>query len=220
VPPPADAVTVEVRPPAAEVRAGGAVQFTPVVSGAVNTGVTWEVVEAGGGTVDATGRYLAPGTAGTYHVRARSVAAATATATASVTVTAPPPPPPVTVTVSPATGAVDACRSATFTATVSGTTNRAVTWSVEQAAGGTVTTAGVYTAPDTGGTYHLVARSQADATAFALVPITVTERVLSVAVTPQDVTLAPGASAQFTATVTTTCGSVAAVQTITAPLAE
>jgi hypothetical protein len=51
--------------------------------------VTWAVAESGGGTVISTGLYTAPLTAGTYHVRAKSVADATKTAEAAVTVTTP-----------------------------------------------------------------------------------------------------------------------------------
>ena len=50
----------------------------------------------------------------------------------------------------------------------------AVTWSVQEGApGGSVTAAGVYTAPGTAGTYHLVATSQADATKSATATVTV-----------------------------------------------
>src|SRR5205807_1355266 len=54
-----------------------------------------------------------------------------------------------------------------FTATVTGTTtgqSTAVTWSVQEAAGGTVTSSGSYTAPATAGTYHVLAKSVADST--------------------------------------------------------
>jgi hypothetical protein len=55
--------------------------------GLVDTGVVWEVVETGGGSI-AAGLYSAPQTAGTYHVVARSRADATKFATATVNVTA------------------------------------------------------------------------------------------------------------------------------------
>ena len=71
---------------------GAAVAHVPVAgataatTGAVDRGVVWSVVEAGGGTVGATGGYAAPATPGQYHVRATSRADATAMATAVVTV--------------------------------------------------------------------------------------------------------------------------------------
>jgi hypothetical protein len=51
------------------------------------------------------------------------------------------------------------------------------------------------------------------------VPVTVTDKVLAVAVSPQTVQLAPGETRQFTATVTTTCGTFASTSTVTAPAA-
>ena len=209
-------VGVAIEPPAATVPAGGATQFAAVVTGSAVTGVTWSVVEAGGGTVDASGHYTAPAAAGTYHVEAVSVADPTRLATAAVTVQPPsPPPPPVVVAVAPATAALDACQSATFTATVTGTSNGAVTWSVQEgAAGGSVTTAGVYTAPQAAGTYHVVAASVAAPASIASVAVTVTERVLGVTVDPPTVTVSPAGTATFTATVTTTCGAVTALRTV------
>lgn len=209
-------VGVAIEPPAATVTAGGATQFAAVVTGAAVTGVTWSVVETGGGTVDASGNYTAPAVAGTYHVEATSVADPSRAATAAVTVqAAPPPPPPVVVAIAPTSAAVDACRSATFTATVTGSTDTAVTWSVQEgAAGGAVTTGGVYTAPQSAGTYHLVATSVAAPASSASVAVTVTERVLGVAVDPPTVTVSPSGTAQFTASVTTTCGTVTALKTV------
>lgn len=69
---------------------------------------------------------------------------------------APPPPPPpplsITVTVAPASGSLVLGGQATFTATVTNTTDTTVTWSVSGVPGGstalgTITSAGVYTAP-------------------------------------------------------------------------
>jgi hypothetical protein len=45
---------------------------------------------------------------------------------------------------------------------VSGTSNTAVTWSVQEANGGQVDQSGKYTAPTTEGTYHVIAQSVAD----------------------------------------------------------
>src|SRR5262245_47424818 len=66
-------MSVAVTPHAASVIPGGMVAFTATVTGttsAQSTAVTWSVQEAGGGTVDASGHYTAPGAAGTYHVTA------------------------------------------------------------------------------------------------------------------------------------------------------
>src|SRR5713101_5816396 len=77
----------------------------------------------------------------------------------------PPPPPPVSVTISPNPVTLPAGGSQTFIATVNGSANTAVTWSLQEgAAGGTITNMGVYTAPRAPGTYHVVATSVADNT--------------------------------------------------------
>lgn len=217
-PPPdaaAQAVAVLVAPAQVEAAPGGQVAFAATVTGTANTAVSWGVQETGGGTVNATGLYTAPSSAGTFHVTATSSADPSKQGSATVTVTAPQP--IVAVTVSPASGSVNACRTLQFTATVTGSTNTAVAWSVQEgAAGGTVTAGGLYTAPTGPGTYHVVATSAADPAKSFVATVTVTEAVLSVAVTPQTVSLPPGGTAQLTATVTNTCGTFTATNTVTA----
>ncbi|MDG2532040.1 glycoside hydrolase family 18 protein [Sphingomonas sp. HITSZ_GF] len=82
-------VTITVTPATAALTANGSQQFACAVSGATDAGCTWTVQEANGGTVSATGLYVAPGTAGTFHVVARSVADTGKTASATVTVSLP-----------------------------------------------------------------------------------------------------------------------------------
>jgi hypothetical protein len=61
-----------------------------------------------------------------------------------------------------------------FTASVTGTTNLAVTWSVVGGdANGTITTNGLYTAPLTAGTYQITATSVADPTKLDTATMTV-----------------------------------------------
>jgi hypothetical protein len=214
---PTPTVAVAISPRTVSVAAGGSQTFTATVTGTTNTAVTWSVQEPSGcGSVTPTGVYTAPGAAGTCHVVARSVADPSRTDTATVTVTATPP--VVAVAVSPASASTHSCQSVTFTATVTGTTNTAVTWSIQEgSAGGTVTAAGAYTAPSTAGTYHVVARSQADTTKSAAATVVVTDQIVSVAVSPATATLPAGGSQTFTATVTTTCGTFTSTQIVTAP---
>lgn len=208
-------VAVAVSPRTPSVVAGGKITFGAVVTNATNTSVTWSVPTAGCGTITSAGVYTAPAVAGTCTVVATSQADPSKSDTATVTVTAPPPPVVVTVTPSPAT--VDACKTLAFTATVTGTTNGAVTWAVQEgAAGGAITTGGVYTAPSNAGTYHVVATSQADSTRSAVVAVTVGDRILSVAVSPPTISVAPGGTASFSATVTTTCGTTTSTSTVAA----
>jgi hypothetical protein len=62
------------------------------VSGTVDTGVVWEVVETDGGTISESGLYGAPGNTGTFHVRISSRADPSVQDTATVTVTLTPTP--------------------------------------------------------------------------------------------------------------------------------
>src|SRR5215469_6645897 len=53
-------------------------------------------------------------------------------------------------------------------------TSDAVTWSVrEGSAGGSITSSGLYTAPNAAGTFHVVATSQSDSTVSAATVVTV-----------------------------------------------
>jgi lysophospholipase L1-like esterase len=83
---------VDVEPRAVTVRSEGNVTFAAAVTGAVDTGVTWSVLESSGGTIDATGKYLAPATTGSFHVVATSKADATKSGQASVSVVPAAPP--------------------------------------------------------------------------------------------------------------------------------
>ena len=189
-------VAVTISPMSASVLSGTTQQFTATVTGTSNTSVTWSVVEAGGGAVDASGLYTAPSTPGTYHVKATSVADPTKSAQATATV------PPVAITLSPASASVIAGTTQQFTATVTGASNTTVTWTVVETGGGTVSANGLYTAPAMPGTYHVKATSVADGTKS--VQATVTVPAVAVTVNPLSVTVQAGTTQQFTATVTGT----------------
>jgi len=158
-------VTVAINPTTASVKTGATFQFSASVVGSTNTAVTWTTT---GGTVSSTGLYTAPATAGTYTVKATSVADSTKSATATVTVT---PTTGVVVTMNPTTATVQTGTTKQFTASVTGTTNTSVTWT---ATGGSVSSTGLYTAPATAGTYTVKATSVADTTKSASATVTVT----------------------------------------------
>lgn len=79
----------------------------------------------------------------------------------------------VKVAVSPNTATVKAGASQTLTASVTGTSKTGVTWSLDEANGGNVSSAGVYTAPAVAGTYHVRATSIDDTKRSAVATITV-----------------------------------------------
>ena len=85
--PPAVGVQVQLSPTSKPLLIGESATFTATVTGTDNKVCTWSVQEgASGGAVTGQGVYTAPGTAGTYHVKATSVADASKYATATVTV--------------------------------------------------------------------------------------------------------------------------------------
>jgi len=190
-------VGVSVQPPSATVLLSTSQPFMAVVTGTSNVAVTWSVKEgATGGLIDNQGNYVAPQVAGTYHVIATSIADPSKSGGATITV-------PVAVNVSPNPATVFLGGTQAFTATVAGTNNVAVTWSVQEGtAGGSIDNQGNYTAPQVTGTYHVIATSVADSTQSATVTITVPP--VSVTVSPDPATVFLGATLAFTATVTAT----------------
>jgi len=215
VQPPLPTIAISVSPSAITVPAASQTTFSATVTGTTDTAVTWLVQEAGCGTVTAGGVYTAPAGAATCHLVASSHADPTRTAVAAVTVTGPPP--PVVVSLTPGSATAFGCQTASFSATVTGSANTSVTWSVAEAGGGTVSATGVYTAPSTDGTYHVVATSVANPASSASAAVVVTTKVLSVAVSPANVSVPASGSVQLTATVTTTCGATTALARLQAP---
>jgi hypothetical protein len=140
--------------------------------------VTWRVVEANGGTITADGLYTAPATAGSYTVRAINSLDTSKSGTYIITVGTGTSPTPgsgtVSVAVSPSSPIVAPGGSQTFVATVAGSTNQAVTWQVVEPGGGSITSAGVYTAPAAAGTYHIRATSSGDPTRYITITVNVT----------------------------------------------
>ena len=88
---------------------------------------------------------------------------------------APPPPPAaqVTVSVSGLSSPMNTGTSHTFTASVNNSVNQAVTWTVVEAGGGSITQSGVYTAPAIPGTYTVRASAVADSSASGTAPVPV-----------------------------------------------
>ena len=179
-------VTLTLNPASATVDAGGTVSITATVLGSGNTSILWTVDgipngNAAVGTLTGSGNaftYAAPTVAGTHSLVATSAASSSATATLTVSVK----PPVVTVTLSPAgPTSLAASQTLDFTATVTGSSNTSVTWSVDGLAGGSPavgTLAGsgnvvTYAAPGAAGSHSVVATSLANpacsATATVLV---------------------------------------------------
>src|SRR5215831_14907603 len=87
---------------------------------------------------------------------------------------------PIVVSISPFRANLSQGGTQPFTATVSGTSNSAVNWSVQEgAAGGSITNMGAYTAPSQSGVFHVIATSQADTTKSATATVIIAAVTIS-----------------------------------------
>ena len=172
------AVTLVVNPPSATVAQGTTRLFSANVTGSPYTAVSWTVVGgAANGSVSAGGLFTPPAVLPAnpvVAVRATSAANPLISVDAAVTLT----PPPVVVSVSPASVSLALGSPKTFAATVTGTANTAVVWSVPGgAANGSVSAAGVYLPPATLPAVPVVvvrATSASDLNSFAEAMVTLT----------------------------------------------
>ena len=125
--------------------------------------------ESSGGMIDSAGLYTPPQSgAGTFHVIATSQANSGAAAVAVVIV------PMAQITIAPVAVTLRPSGTQTFAATVSGLTNTAVNFTIQESGGGLINSAGLYTAPSAGGLYHVVATSSEETTITASAAVTVT----------------------------------------------
>jgi hypothetical protein len=166
-PPPPGSVAVKVSPASANLQTGATQQFSATVTGSSNTAVTWT---ASGGTVNSSGLYTAPSSAGSFTVTATSMADNTKSASAAITVAQAPG--TIAVKVSPASVNVQTGGTQQFSDTVTGTSDTAVTWTAN---GGSVNSSGLYTAPATTGSFTVTATSAADNSKSASAAITVVQ---------------------------------------------
>ena len=237
-------VSVTVSPSTVQLPVLGHQQFTATVTGSSNTSVTWRIaggcIGAACGTISASGVYTAPPAVPSpaqVSVTATSVADPTKSASATVTVV-----PPVSVTVSPTTAMLLTGSKQQFAATITGSSNTTVSWSVagsgcSGASCGTISASGLYTAPSAVPTppqVSVTATSVADPTKSATASVTILPPI-SVSVSPSTAQIFTGAHQQFTATVTgtsnnavlwsvagsgcsgTSCGTISTTGLYTAP---
>ncbi len=173
-----EGIKLSLNPATATVAPGGRLQFTPIVNGTANKVVYWYV--SGGGSISQTGLYVAPLAAQTTPVRVRIVSAEFSARQATATLTIAGTAAPVQVSVSPLTANVPAATARQFTALVTGSTNKAVTWQVNNltngnATFGTISNNGYYVAPALalGSPVTIKAISKADTTKSATATVMV-----------------------------------------------
>jgi len=181
-------------PAAATLETGASLPFQVVAASFINP-----VFSVTGGSVAQTGpgtvTYTAPAAPGTYTLTATSL---NYQSSATLTVIA-----PLQVTITPASLTMVAGSSVPLSATVIGSGNTDVAWTIQEGAvGGIITNSGddsppVYTASGIIGTYHLVATCVADPTRSAVLTITV--QAGGIAINPASATVITGGTVGFQA---------------------
>jgi hypothetical protein len=203
-------------------------QFTATVTGTSNTSVTWQVNGVVGGnstvgTISTGGLFQAPATIpspATVTVTAISAADGTTSASAQATIVGAGGAISVTVSTNPPITQVYTSTTQQFIATVTGTTNTAVTWQVDGVTGGnatvgTINSSGLYTAPTSvpsPATVTVEAVSQADSSAIGTESFLIVTAPMAGDLVPQTTT--PGGTATYP-TATLTEGTGAPGQAIT-----
>lgn len=205
--------SLSVSPSSPKVQVGGQVQFTAAVNGSSSGVVNWSVSGSGCagiacGSISSTGLYTAPAWAPTppiVAVTATLLADPSVSASATVTIEGPG---TISVAISPTSAALNTGANQQFKATVTGTTNTAVKWSLSGygcagATCGTITTTGLYTAPGTvpvPSFINVTATSVADPTQSATATVTLSQTV-NVSVTPTSARVVTNGQQQFSSTV-------------------
>ncbi|MBL0313013.1 MAG: carboxypeptidase regulatory-like domain-containing protein [Holophagaceae bacterium] len=199
-------------PRSSRIRIGAAGTLHAYVVGTANTAMEWSMV-AGPGSITAAGVFTTPNTGGTATVRVVSVADPAKADTAQIEFVQP-------IVITPGNATVAVGMTQNFTAQMTGFTNNSISWSAN---GGSIDSAGLYTAPLAPGLYTVTATSVEEPALKETATVTVRPFVV---VTPGSVNLYIGTSKTFSASltglsggVTWSCsaGSIDAYGTYTAP---
>jgi len=207
-------VSISVSPKVANVVVGSSQQFSATIGGTTDTRVLWNVAGTGCsgaacGTVSAGGLYFAPSSVpnpAQVFVSVTSVLDPTKSASAAVTIL-----PPLSVTITPSSATVVTGKQVQFNATVTGSANQNVIWSLSGtgcsgAACGQISSAGLYTAPSVAPAQPVVtvkAAAAIDPNVYRIATVTIVPPI-AVNVTPPSASLVVNTSAQFSAAVTGT----------------
>ena len=204
---------IVVSPNPATIAVNGTQQFSAVgkdySGGNVTISPSWSVV-AGGGTISASGLFTAGPTPGTYASTVKATSGSIS-GTATVIVTTGPLA-SITVTPNPDTLAINGTQL--FTAVGRDVAGNVVvitpTWSVV-ASGGTITTAGSFTAGTVPGTFLNTVKATSGTLSGTADVVVTPGPLASITVTPTPVTLAINGTQQFTAVGKDSSGNVVAI---------
>lgn len=209
-------ITVTISPVSSQLSTGQSQQFIASVSGTRYKSVVWSVNGVAGGnltmgTVSSAGLYTAPAVAPANAVQVTAAWAYQTSASASASVSISSTTTPVAVSVTPTSTSVPLGNAQQFSATVSGTSNTAISWLVDGTAGGasaigTISSTGLYTAPSAMPSTAIVvtAQSSAQPTATASASVQLTAPTVSVSLSPASASVTEGQTQQFSAQVSGT----------------
>ena len=140
-------VAVTMSPPTVSLTQSQTQALTASVTGSTNTGVTWSTPSTGTLVTNGnTAVYASPSTISSSQsvsITATSMADSTKSASATISLAS-----AVVISIAPAVVSLNAGLTQQFTASINGTSNTAVTWSLNPAVG-TIDSTGLYTTPPT-----------------------------------------------------------------------
>lgn len=207
------AVTITLGTVPSSLTVGQTFQFAATVANSTNAAVTWSVAGVTGGnstagTISSAGMYTAPAmmpSPASVTIMATSQADTTKSASISVAIN-------VSLALNMTSTSLQVSGTQQFTATILGTTNTDVTWTVNGVAGGnssvgTISNAGLYTAPEyppSPNTVTVTAISAAETSMSESSKVTVKPPPISIAVNPAALDLQVGRPVQFSNLVRTT----------------
>ncbi len=181
-------------PSAISLRAGQSTQFQALYGGSAIS-ASWSI-NPSVGSISSAGLYTPPSlVASSQTVTVTATDASSHTATSTITLV------PIAVTVAPSSVAIGPNQTQQFSATLTGTTNTSVTWSISPSVG-SITAAGAYTAPASISgqqSITVTATSVADGTKSATATLTLNP--ISVTIGPVAITLLANQTQQFSASV-------------------
>lgn len=190
---PTPVASISISPDTAELAPKAMQKFSATVSNTDQKDLVWSVI-GGIGTIDADGNFTASDAEGQGQVQVALKADPTVTAQAQLTIKYMGP----RIVISPDKARIKAGTTFGFTAQVSGLSDESIEWSVVEMNGGEIDAAGLYTAPESLGTFTVRATSAVDASVFGESKITIVEN-LPLAIAPALITIRAGQSVKFAA---------------------
>jgi hypothetical protein len=196
-----EVATILVTPDAPSLTAGAVQQFSAIGKDSHDNVVTitptWSVA-AGGGAIDQNGLFTAGTTAGTF-TNTVTATSGSISGTASVTISGGT---VTSMTLTPSTATLDIGATQQYTVVAKDVNNNVVsvtpTWSVA-AGGGTIDNAGLFTAGTVAGTFTNTVTATSGAVSATATVVVSPGPVTSYVITPTPVSVAAGATQQFTA---------------------